>query len=398
MKQNMEIENTNPEQEKEDPLNLSRDIPESAEETASRDPAPDGIPALKESPKKFRRRPVRRAKRILMCLLCVIPIVAAVLTMQNNRAETTVQSYDVYTSDITVDSTYQVNLLPNTLYTERFLPEGFAYSGLLTDDIEFRLTAEYKGTVASDISGEYEVYVSIAGVQSLGSNAIIIYEQQLPLVGPRTLSAIGEQSLLIEETVSVIPSGLLKLADEADLALGAKVGRVIKLVFKGSFAADTAYGEINREFLYELPLPTVTGIYSIAKPAQIALHEAIQQTEEITISPEKRPMILLAGFIAAAVAILAGVLLLTRRPTEEEDYLIQVRSIKRKYESRMVALVALPTMQNKAVLAVAGVEDLIKLADETERPVCYVAGENGAPQDDMLFITEDETFFVHKLR
>lgn len=304
-----------------------------------------------------------------------------------------------YKYSVNADSSYRVKLRPNALYEEEWLEEGGLYTSVLTEQIEVSLTASFAGSDLADAEGSYEITGVVEGYQETKDISRVIYQRRFPLKKGTAL-ADGTGGAAVEDSVFLDIEPYREAANEADRILGATPSRRFYLLFEGRFQADTEYGTVEEPFsvTLQVPIPAQGGMYEITKQKPFSKSgEITSQTEEA--EPVNPGLTVLFGVCAAAsLALLTWVLAGTRRPDAEEEYVLTVNALLRKYKSRMIRLNHTDFRDLEGGIQVADMEALVMVADEIHRPLCYSPDEKGLPKDGILYVPDKEQRYIFLLR
>ena len=72
-------------------------------------------------------------------------------------------------------------------------------------------------------------------------------------------------------------------------------------------------------------------------------------------------------------------------------------NIMHKYGSRMVCVEEIPSQNEKTVLKVKDIIDLLSLSEELREPVLYSVDESGLPKDGKFYILSKEYVYIFNL-
>ena len=298
----------------------------------------------------------------------------------------------LYKYTLSATSNYQVHVIPNMLYPEGVLGEGRLYSRRLANWADITFQAEYTGSLPAEITGSYTINAVVEGYQSTQEQNSVIYERVYPLsaAAPVTtsLSTAG-----IMDTIVVDLNGYKAFADQADVLIGSRPNRDIRVIFSGNFLAITEHGEVNQPFSHVVTIPLNSEIFSISNPAPFSKTDVIANTKEIGAQVD----LFLAGLMFFLIAILlSGLVILlvyARPPTTAEEYSRHFHEIRRKHGSRMIRLTDLPGgfIQN---IQMYDIESLVKVSDELQRPIGYVLDQNGLPRQGMLYVSDGVMAYI----
>lgn len=309
--------------------------------------------------------------------------------------ETKTIENQLYSYEVTVDSSYRVHLIENELYKEEWLEEGNVYAESLTDYIEVALKGSLTGSGTADISGTYEVNAVIEGYQTNGESRKRVYQKQF-LLGKGKAAQTDFRQASMEEICRIQLQPYRDFVQLADQILGTGPAKEFYILFSGSFAADTEFGREEKEFTHKvsIPLGNGTSLYEIQKPdkevQEGSRKEMITKKEAVNFSALCSAAFLGGGGILLLICSIFGI----RQPTEAEKRIIKLKTILRKYAGRMVQIGRMPVLDGKDCVVIQDMENLLLVAEELRRPVFYSLDENGFPKEGMFCATEGENAFL----
>ena len=341
----------------------------------------------------------RRAGLLIAAAVLFFAMGAYLYSLLQN--ETTSDREIYYDYSLSAGADYEVILAQNDLYPDGRLKEGRLYSRRLSESLEIAFLAQYKGSEAAQISGEYEILALIQGFQQQNSESRnVIYERREILVPKKSAgSAADSASAGIEDRVTIDLVECIQFADQADIILGAKPNRDLQVIFSGSWIAETPHGRVEEPFVSLVSVPLGPELFSIGEQEMSGKTGSLSEARHVE-SRKGSPLqinLLLAGEI---LIVLAAIVLLffTRRPLTEEAFGLRVKEILRRFGSRMVCLEALPAARDNGIAWVGDLESLVKVADELQRPICYALDRQGLFAGGVLCVLHSEAYYAFRLK
>lgn len=294
---------------------------------------------------------------------------------------------------------YRVKIFPNALYEGEWMEEGLLYSSPLTDYIEVNFQASMAGSGPAVVTGDYTVTGILEGYQETKDSKKTIYEQKFPLISGK-VSGNDDGSGYIEDTLNVRQSVYQQAADLAESILGTSTSKQFYLLFEGDFLADTDYGPLEKHFSLSLVIPIDKNsiLFEISKPDAWSDNGTITSKVQVTKKTEVIPAVLIFFWAVISVIFILWAAIGTRLPDEEEKYISYLKSVMRKYASRLIRMEHAPVSVPEACFEVSEIDDLIMISEDLHRPVCYCADEKGLPREGILYITEGNNCCLCRLR
>ncbi len=304
-----------------------------------------------------------------------------------------------YSCHMEAGVSYRVKIFPNALYEGEWMEEGRLYSSALTDYIEVKFQASTTGSGPAAVSGDYTVTGVLEGYQEAKDSKKTIYEQKFPLKSG-TVSDNGSGNGSIEDTLKIRRSVYQQAVDQAESILGTPTSKQFYLLFEGDFLSETEYGSLEKPFSVSLAIPVDknSSLFEISKPDLWTDEGTITSNVQVTEKPGTIPAVFTALWAVISVAFLLWAALGTRLPDEEEKYTAYLKTVMRKYGSRLIRMERLYIPEPETCLEVSGINELIMISEELHRPVCYCADENGLPEAGFLYIKEAENCYLLRLK
>ncbi len=349
----------------------------------------------RDEQKRSQKRPLKPAVRFsLLAFFLLATLALGFMALTTPRTELVKKDIVQYAYTLTVEASPRAKLLPNDLYEEEWLGADSFLAIRLLDTLYIDYTAEFSGTSSAKFNGDYEVTAKAKGVQVATDNRNV-FERDYTLLPNQTFSNEG-RSVAIEESVPLDMTAYREFVDHADAALGTKTTKDVQIVFQGSLEVETAYGVVHEPFSLEVSLPLTVELITLPTVTPINLSKTLTTTEEILVSSSAFLLPVAAALVAFVLFLC--LLLFTKRPDAIETYHMNLKDIQRKHGSRMIRLLALSSKSElERGVQVSDIESLIRVADELQRPICYVLDENRRPVDGLFFIHAPESYYLLSL-
>lgn len=341
----------------------------------------------------------KKSKRIIMLLLGAVLLLAGILGVISSRppsiesSEKTLFSYTV-----TADSDYLVLIEESPLYDTTTLKSGAAYPAKLTKEFEFTFFTDFIGSEEVDVEGSYTIKAIVEGLYSGSAGRMVVYRKEFPLA-EGTLNGEAARRGEKSETVTIDPHVYREFTIEADSLLEFSVGNEMMVEFSGTYIFHTPHGDKQEDFTYTRVLPILKGteLYEIAPVDKLSQEKSITETEEIEVPASNGKAFPFIFLSLAGVLLILFTFIKTRTPIEEEAVNAEIQTILNKYASRMIILQAEPILPDKKELYLEGIDKLILLSEELQKPVFYSLDENGMITDRKFYIIDREFIYATKI-
>ena len=313
---------------------------------------------------------------------------------------TVTEPNELYSYRMNADSTYVMELQPHAaaLYPEGKLEENMLYPNLLVSQMMLSVKADYSGSLPATIKGVYNVTAHVQGFQGSNESMKIIYEKQFPILNANLDDVQGEAAS-ITRNIALNLEPYREFANSADIILGARPSRRLQLVFSGSFTAETEHGPVEAPFTHTVTLPISSGseLFAVTKDSPVADTGGITGQKESIQLVNPLQVVMAIFWVVLGLLALLFVLLKTRTPSAVEKAKQVFYSLERKYASRMIKLTDLPVFPENKTLKLADTGSLIKVADEFQRPICYVPESDGMPRNKILYVDSGTDYYCLEL-
>jgi len=273
------------------------------------------------------------------------------------------------------DATYNVTFKPNNLYDTSTMGEGQVYLAPLIDKINASFNYQFKGDRKADLKGDYEIIGIVEGYQGEKETYKTLWTKRYVLQ-PKTSFSEKNNALTISEQIPIDFNAYHAFTDNLAKDLNISFNSKLTLMMNIHVQVATDQGPLEKTISPGLIVPLNTPYLEISKIQTGEKPGAIQRTEKTKANVNWK-IVMECGIVLAIVV--AGLIYLvffisgTASQNSEEKKLLE---IFKKHGSRMVALSAGITESGVHQYWVKSIDDLIKLSDETGRPIIYEYQEN----------------------
>lgn len=342
------------------------------------------------------RKPLDMGIRMALIGLTVLLLIGAgvLFYLGNQRQEEEIENI-LYTYEYKSDTAYSVKLIPNTVFTEEWQPEGHVYPIKLTDTIWIQFNSALQVSNGSKLSGEYQIEAVIDAFQT-GEQAVSEIYQRRYRLAEGVIDADGEA--LIQEAVEVKPLDFATLVSQIEEEMGGSTDKEFYVVLNGTIYIEDEQSPKEKSFTTKITLPinSTNVYYSITKPDPVDDLEKVTNIDIIT--GPKNHLFTYGGVALLSLGglLLILVLLLTKSPNEDEKRRMYLRKIMKKNEDRIVAIPSLPSLNYLHILEVADLETLVNHSEDIRELVLVQKDEYNLPADNKFYLYAKDKVFVYE--
>lgn len=274
-----------------------------------------------------------------------------------------------------VNVNYDVFVMTNKLYTKDKLEEQPFYLTKFVKDITVKFNMLFNSSTEAKINGEYEITAQLQGYEIEQEEKHVIWTKKIESI-PKVTFDKNDKGHSITTEISIPYKTYNDFTDaimeEARANTEAEI--IVNLIGKKSIVIGDDTKEVPIKAVAAIPL--VKSYFGITKEGTKASKEVGKETIKIEIPPNK-DLVIFDGILAFTSLLgMAAVLLFTKQSTLEDKYINKRKGLFREHGSRMVAVDYIEEPNELEHCRVLVLDDLIKIADEIEKPVFYKQDED----------------------
>lgn len=335
----------------------------------------------------------------IMMATCILVIIGTLMLTTWKNTETIESKTITYQYMQKASIGYEVLLKPNMLFTENKLGMGCIYPSNFTDQLLTTFRYQFSGDKKAQLKGKYCVVATVQGEQIEEKKVKVLWSKDFLLI-PETPFNSTEASATFAQEVPVNYETFNYFAEEVQKATEITAQAKLVINCKINIEAMTNDGLVKETLTPKITLPLgkkyfeVEGELTSEKPGCL---ESVVETQ----NPINRNKV-----IALSIGILLCVLVLIYlvffvEGVSESFFEKQVKRIFKQHGERLVgleqALIVTKEMAAK-VIKVKTIEDLVRIADETCKPIYY---NNKAIEQRKIvpfYVLDKEQVFAYYLR
>lgn len=318
---------------------------------------------------------LNKKPRLALILVLILFIILSLLLIFNNISNPGFEDEKItlYTYNYKSKIDYDVYLKQNSLYKEKNLKEGKIYITEFVDYIGANLKYEFNGERAADIKGEYNIIAKVKGFTGEGEDLVNIWEKDFPIKQYEWFKS-NDGKILISESVILNLNDYNTFVREIKESSKIKCSTDLTLIMNINLTGTTVNGPIEKTISPSLIIPLDVDMFEIIEEDIVDQTEAIEEIKQVK-KPINRNIIIIYGIIIVFLIIALIILIFfTKLACEKNQFEKELFKIFKKYGDRLVALNSDINITNSK--NVKSIEDLVKIADEIDRPIVYKYCEN----------------------
>lgn len=313
----------------------------------------------------------KKMKVTLMIVLVGIVVILGILCFRGFGATETIQEEKIlyeYTQANGVE--YAVNLKPNEVYEVDKLPEGQMYLTEFVKDINTYFTSTFTGSEAATIKGEYEIVAQVAGYVTEQEIKTDVWSKNFVLVPKQSFEGEGTD-YKVEKTVSVNYQSYDEFARAVAEVTKVNLPMELRVIMTGNMSANTAYGVVEKPIQTSVVIPLGSSYFTMTTDGEAENKDSMKETVEIIVPVGGTMMIIYGILIGVVIIVFIGICLLVGELNLEDTNRKKIKRILTTYGSRMIGVDDIAEEGYKTTYKLKSIEDLIKIADEIEKPLLY---------------------------
>lgn len=332
----------------------------------------------------------KKASLLILILLTVLSVLQLFLLISFPKKTTT--EIVQYESNLKPQLSYVVNIVPNEVYTGTTLDEGKIYSKKLLNNIQAEYVIDYTGSKKVPLDIEYQIVATVNGYQGTDKEKVIYWSKAFPLTSKKLIKEeSGTWSK--KERISFSLSGYDAFTVRAQEITGMDVTNELYVSMIGKIMAHTENEDLETPFDVKLRIPLMEDTFEVTKSNLDPVSSNIAEKVESKASMNKFQAFSYGLILLLCLIGFVVLLFFTREPNYEEELRKKVNNIIKNYGSRIVALQSIPKMNCRQHYKVHSMKDLIKIADELQKPIFYEIDKDTAVKNYEFHIIEDDILY-----
>ncbi len=336
---------------------------------------------------------MKKAGMIGISLLIVVCML--LVAMPYVKPQTLVQEQDLYEYTITPKTTYEVYLVENNLYEENPQEEGKNYFTNLIQYIKSSFGFDIVASKEAQFKGEYEVIAEVVGYTNKGDTKEMIWSKSYPLSGKQAFEGVGER-WSEEQALDINFHSYNQFAQAVGESVKVNLPSELVISMKGTIQIEAEGKVVEQPIHTSLTMPLGTQYFSILKQGVEPKSDRVRQNIEVKVEPSSTRTVGLVLLIGLGIGGLVFLMGFTVPPTGEDLKRIRAKKLFNQHGSRMVGVQEMNDTGYAERYKVSNMEDLIKIADELEKPVLYPYNRN-LEKITRFYVMSGQTLYFYEI-
>ena len=302
----------------------------------------------------------------------------------------------VYSYKSKGNAEYEVFLKPNILYEEKSLGEDQTYFTEYLDYINASLSYEFNGERAADISGDYEVVAIVEGFVSGDQDKILTLWKKGFILSPKEKFNVKDSKLKLTKEIKFNLDKYNTFVELIREETKVQTQTKLSIMMNVNLVANTDKGMIEEKGTPAIELPLTASNFNIAKNIGEEKEGAIEETLNVQLPLNKPQIIVYSSLLTVMLLGLLFVILFIKGINRNNVLLKEVKKIFKNHGPRLVALSSDVARGWKKYHKVYSIDDLVKVADELEKPIMYKYSPDMA-EINYFYVFDDSFIYVFDL-
>lgn len=313
---------------------------------------------------------------------------------ESQNIETTTEEKSVYDYTFDTQMKYAVNVFPNTLYSEEQLGEDQMYLTEFVKSIDTHFVTNFTGSESAKISGEYQIIAQVAGYITQQENKQDIWSKTFEISPLQTFQGEGKD-FQVEKAAQVDYRSYNEFAKNISEATKVNASTELRVMMTGKMTVETPYEILEYPIQSTILIPLENSYFAVTKVKPEEVKESVKET--VTLPSDQKHMTNYLVGMGMTLLLFLGVAFLTEPLTAEDLKKQKIRKLFTNYGSRMVGVDQIEESKYTTKYTVSSLSDLIKIADELEKPLLYRAHRD-ITQITSFHVMQGEIIYTYEVK
>lgn len=327
----------------------------------------------------------------ILSILAILNVYLIYQGLKIPKFETQIIPGYSYNNKATTNST--IFLKPNNIYAGNSIEEGKVYISELVDYINTTFIYELTGDSEASIEGNYSIYGKVEGITGREDEKLTIWEKNFPIIRSKKFKS-NDGKLSINEEVRLDLNEYNTFITGIEESTKIKSDTTLTLMMDINLTGTTDKGIFEENIIPNIVIPLNTPMFEITtnnveKPG--AIEETIQVQQPVNRTLVIVHIVLLCILLAALIFII----FFTKAAPKKDPLEKELKKLFKKHGDRLVALSN--PIDTTDALEVRSIDDLVKLADEVNKPIFYKYSDN-YNEIDTFYVKSDKDIYFFSLK
>lgn len=343
---------------------------------------------------------VKKVRNIIIGLILFLALTCGVLIYTTiNATENINNTIELYSYELKPTLDYNITMIYNPIYNNLNLGEEQTYIKKLLDYVTVNFGISYIGSDSYPIEIEYKIDATVTGQESTEPESIIkgvCWSKVFPLINNQIINTTSN-SCEIQKSINFSVADYENFANEAINITGIKIPHYLTIAMTGSIKIDTPYEVISLPINLNIQLPLLKDTFTITKSNTNIVQDTITSSETTTLpKPYNRIFIIIyVSIILLSIITITLLIIFSIEPTRQDIVYKKIKHIIKNYNSRLIAVRFMDDIVIKQIYSVQCIDDLVKVADEIERPIYYLYDKNKINYDSKFYVQDKDDLYIY---
>lgn len=336
---------------------------------------------------------------LISILIILIPLISFLILKEISNPGFEEQKNTLYSYNTKSIIDYNVHLKLNNLYDKTTLEKGKLYITEFVDYIDANFKYEFIGERSADIKGEYNIIAKVNGFTGEGDKLINIWEKEFPIKQYKYFNS-KEGKTSINEKIKLNLSEYNTFVQQIKESSKISCDTILTLSMNVNLKGATDQGTIEEIISPEIVIPLDVSMFEITENNIVNQDKAIEETIQVQLSVNKKLVIIYGVILLVSLSALIVMIFIVKATPEMDPLEKELKRIFRKHGDRLVAInsEAIESMaiySDNAIknsISVNSFEDLVRIADELNKPIFYKYRKNYNEIKNFYFSNENEKY------
>lgn len=325
---------------------------------------------------KYRKNRIRKSTKYTLLTISVLLMFFSAFNLLKIMISNNVQTHtrEIYEYNNKFKYNYNVNTLPNK-YGKYLMYDDSnrAYATDLIDNTDFEFNYAYKGDKISDLYANYKIIGKMQSMYEKDGKEQKILEEET-ILKEDTLIKEEADSLDIKEKINVDLKEMNELLIDFKQKTGIPLNSTYTITLK--VEVDTVIENKNVTAKYESSV-----LMDLAeKTTRITGDNNKEETQYISaemVKSSKNTFIIIISYIGLIITIILLKFISNAKVTTKikNNYRRELNRILRICQDKTIKINSIPEMEEKSVITVKDISEIVKLSEELFKPILYYHDE-----------------------
>lgn len=343
---------------------------------------------------------ISRKLRVFIIIIFAIILVSMLIILCTtvNDHSFIYQKKSLYSYNNSAKVNYTVTLKPNAydLYGgQKSLVEGNTYITNFVDEIHPAFTYNFTGERPAEISGHYQVYALIQGSIGNEKGNTTAWQKKLMIQNETNFSS-NDNKISIKTANPIKLENYRQIIDKAIKGFNIQFDIKFTIFWNVQLTAKTDKGLVTERLCPTMDIPLYSNTFKVGGKLYEKKNGAIQTTQKIPVPINKNMITFSAVLMLLSTVALIFLVIFTKNSISESPLKKKIKRIFKQHGDRLVGLKNTINIPNQPKINVTDINDLVRIADEINRPIFYINVED-ANDAAKFYVIDEKIIYLYDI-